>query len=363
MAQTYPNHGRIDGPIVIIGFGSIGQGHAAADRAALHLRPAQGPRHRARPTSTAPSSSSAACTSSTTRVTPRELPRAARRSSSPTAAGSASTSRSTPARSTSCGSAASSASSTSTPWSSPGPGIISTSRSTRPTAPTTRCARRCGRRSGRTPAGRRRSAAAAPTRAWCRGCSRRRCCGSPPTLGRPAQAPRDRAGWARLMQGLGVKGVHIAERDTQAGRDAKPLGTLRQHLVGGGVRLRELPAGRARLGHATSAGSRRTATATPGGCKAAIYLDTPGPPHQGPHLDPGGAGRSTAFSSPTTRRSRSPTTTPSARATRRSSARPATMPTTPAARRCCRCTRCSAPGEVQERQKILDENEILWGED
>ena len=26
MAQTYPNHGRIDGPIVIIGFGSIGQG-------------------------------------------------------------------------------------------------------------------------------------------------------------------------------------------------------------------------------------------------------------------------------------------------------------------------------------------------
>ena len=26
MAPTYPNHGRIDGPIVIIGFGSIGQG-------------------------------------------------------------------------------------------------------------------------------------------------------------------------------------------------------------------------------------------------------------------------------------------------------------------------------------------------
>ena len=25
MAQTYPNHGRIDGPIVIIGFGSIGR--------------------------------------------------------------------------------------------------------------------------------------------------------------------------------------------------------------------------------------------------------------------------------------------------------------------------------------------------
>ena len=26
MAPSYPNHGRIDGPIVIIGFGSIGQG-------------------------------------------------------------------------------------------------------------------------------------------------------------------------------------------------------------------------------------------------------------------------------------------------------------------------------------------------
>ena len=26
MPQSYPNHGRIDGPIVIIGFGSIGQG-------------------------------------------------------------------------------------------------------------------------------------------------------------------------------------------------------------------------------------------------------------------------------------------------------------------------------------------------
>ena len=41
--------------------------------------------------------------------------------------------------------------------------------------------------------------------------------------GGDASAPKERAGWARLMQGLGVKGVHIAERDTQAGREAKPL--------------------------------------------------------------------------------------------------------------------------------------------
>ena len=45
-------------------------------------------------------------------------------------------------------------------------------------------------------------------------------------LGRDAAPPADRAGWARLMRGLGVKGVHIAERDTQAGRDAKPIGAF-----------------------------------------------------------------------------------------------------------------------------------------
>lgn len=35
-------------------------------------------------------------------------------------------------------------------------------------------------------------------------------------------APQDRAGWAGLMQNLGVKGVHIAERDTQARRTPRP---------------------------------------------------------------------------------------------------------------------------------------------
>ena len=37
--------------------------------------------------------------------------------------------------------------------------------------------------------------------------------------------PTARAGRA-LMQGLGVKGVHIAERDTQAGRQPRPRGTF-----------------------------------------------------------------------------------------------------------------------------------------
>ena len=80
--------------------------------------------------------------------------------------------------------------------------------------------------------------------------------------GRPAEAPREREGWARLMQRLGVKGVHIAERDTQAGRDAKPIGSFVNTWSVEGFISGELPAGRARLGHATSAGFRRTATGT-----------------------------------------------------------------------------------------------------
>jgi len=36
----------------------------------------------------------------------------------------------------------------------------------------------------------------------------------------------DREGWAKLMQTLGVKGVHVAERDTQRAREPKPFGTF-----------------------------------------------------------------------------------------------------------------------------------------
>jgi len=36
-------------------------------------------------------------------------------------------------------------------------------------------------------------------------------------------APASREDWARLMQRLGVKGIHIAERDTQRSRDPKPM--------------------------------------------------------------------------------------------------------------------------------------------
>ena len=66
MAATYPNHGRIDGPIVMIGFGSIGRGtlplierHFTYDPHKVYVIDPLGRR-------SAPSSSSAACTSSTT---------------------------------------------------------------------------------------------------------------------------------------------------------------------------------------------------------------------------------------------------------------------------------------------------------
>lgn len=45
-------------------------------------------------------------------------------------------------------------------------------------------------------------------------------------IGRDATTPTDRAGWARLMQSLGVKGIHIAERDTQKSVRHKRIGTF-----------------------------------------------------------------------------------------------------------------------------------------
>ena len=44
--------------------------------------------------------------------------------------------------------------------------------------------------------------------------------------GKETAAPENREGWGKLMQSLGVKGVHIAERDTQARRIPRPRGTF-----------------------------------------------------------------------------------------------------------------------------------------
>lgn len=93
--------------------------------------------------------------------------------------------------------------------------------------------------------------------------------------GASARAPASRADWARLMQDLGVKGVHIAERDTQAGRDAKPLGAfVNTWSVGGFVSESFQPAELGWGAHERwfPPNGHRHAR----GCRAAIYLDTPG---------------------------------------------------------------------------------------
>ncbi|TAG24802.1 MAG: homospermidine synthase, partial [Rhodobacterales bacterium] len=41
-----------------------------------------------------------------------------------------------------------------------------------------------------------------------------------------AAAPQSQSDWAELMQGLGVKGIHIAERDTQVSARPKPAGVF-----------------------------------------------------------------------------------------------------------------------------------------
>jgi homospermidine synthase len=87
--------------------------------------------------------------------------------------------------------------------------------------------------------------------------------------------PSDRDGWAKLMQRLGVKGVHIAERDTQRSRAPRPMdqfwntwsveGFLSEGLqpaeLGWGTHERWMP------------DNARTQAE---GCRAAIFLMQPG---------------------------------------------------------------------------------------
>ncbi len=45
-------------------------------------------------------------------------------------------------------------------------------------------------------------------------------------LGITAPEPKTREEWARLAKGVGVKGIHIAERDTQRAKTPKPMGVF-----------------------------------------------------------------------------------------------------------------------------------------
>src|SRR5262245_6516409 len=89
-----------------------------------------------------------------------------------------------------------------------------------------------------------------------------------------AAEPKSREDWGRLMQRLGVKGIHIAERDTQRAREPKPRNVfintwsvegfvsegLQPSELGWGTHEKAMPAG----GHRHDFGS-----------DAAIYLSTP----------------------------------------------------------------------------------------
>ena len=94
--------------------------------------------------------------------------------------------------------------------------------------------------------------------------------------GLPIGPPVDRQGWARLFRDLGVKAIHIAERDTQVGRTPKQPGEFvntwsidgfisegahQPAELGWGTHERHFPRGALR--HAQ-------------GCGSAIYLNEPG---------------------------------------------------------------------------------------
>jgi homospermidine synthase len=87
--------------------------------------------------------------------------------------------------------------------------------------------------------------------------------------------PQTRAEWGALAQKLGVKGVHIAERDTQRARTPKPRGVFVntwsvEGFVSEGMQPAELGWGTHEKWLPPIAGSHAT------GCGAAIYLNTPG---------------------------------------------------------------------------------------
>ncbi|MGN6549701.1 MAG: homospermidine synthase [Pararhizobium sp.] len=88
-------------------------------------------------------------------------------------------------------------------------------------------------------------------------------------------AAQDRAGWARLMRDVGVKGIHIAERDTQRTKHPKPLDVFwntwsAEGFISEGLQPSELGWGTHERWQPDNAKEHES------GCKAAIYLEQPG---------------------------------------------------------------------------------------
>lgn len=88
-------------------------------------------------------------------------------------------------------------------------------------------------------------------------------------------AASDREGWARLMKRAGVKGIHIAERDTQRSVDPKPADVfVNTWSVEGFISEGLQPA---ELGWGThEKWMPKKARTHSKGCQAAIYLEQPG---------------------------------------------------------------------------------------
>ncbi len=94
-------------------------------------------------------------------------------------------------------------------------------------------------------------------------------------LGLKFQPPKTRDEWGRLARKVGVKGIHIAERDTQRAIKPKPQGVFVntwsvEGFVSEGVQPAELGWGTHEKWMPKTARKHKT------GCQAAIYLEQPG---------------------------------------------------------------------------------------
>ncbi|MEM6637916.1 MAG: saccharopine dehydrogenase C-terminal domain-containing protein [Pseudomonadota bacterium] len=93
--------------------------------------------------------------------------------------------------------------------------------------------------------------------------------------GHETQAPTEREGWAKLMADLGVKGVHIAERDTQVRNAPRPRDVFVntwsvEGFIAEGMQPAELGWGTHETWVPDDANQHNA------GCQAAIWLDRPG---------------------------------------------------------------------------------------
>jgi len=94
-------------------------------------------------------------------------------------------------------------------------------------------------------------------------------------LGTKFKEPKTRDDWAKLAKKVGVKGIHIAERDTQRAKHPKPMGTFIntwsvEGFISEGLQPSELGWGTHEKWMPKNGKKHKT------GCQAAIYLLQPG---------------------------------------------------------------------------------------